>query len=231
MKTSKVVRTGIMMAVPAVFSAWSAAADVALSFGYNDLSGSYTSTSATTGSFTAVASDTPNLRSSGDVTRLIPTTGTAEFAPGFVSTAGNFVVNLSVFNINTIPGIADGTGNFVITDVNGDTLSGDIVGIWIMGGLDQTFFNGALFNVVFTNNSADGGIDGSSGDHVDGNLGFPFVYEGAVTQLFLNPGTPFFFDYDFQNVDTQVLGEIFPTPGAATLAGLAGLMVARRRRR
>ncbi|MFN0011063.1 MAG: hypothetical protein ACKVS8_05390 [Phycisphaerales bacterium] len=231
MMNSKALRIGAMIAVPAVCAA-SAAAEVALSFGYNDLSGSYTSTSATSGSFSAAASDTLNLQSSGDVTRLIPTTGTAEFAPGFVSsTLADFVINLSVTNINVIPGIADGAGTFVLTDVDGDTLTGDIVGVWIAGGLDQTFFNGSLFNVVFNNNSSDGGIDGTSGDHVDGNLGFPFIYEGALTQLFLNPGSPFFFDSDFSEVDTQVLAEILPTPGAATLAGMAGLMVARRRRR
>lgn len=233
--TSKVLRVGAMLAVPAAFAA-SAAADVIASFGYNDLSGAFTSTSATTGMFTANASSTVNLNSSGDVTRLIPTTGTAQFAPGFFPGFGNVSVNVSVTGIDTGLLLASGTGNITMTDADGDTITADIDGVWIGSTfIPQTYFNGALFNVQFNDNgAADGTFDGTSGSFSIADL--TAMYEGSIAKLFLNPSsqTYTFFNESFQDVDTQVIGEIteiVPTPGATALVGVAGLMVARRRRR
>ena len=235
MTTSKALRVGALLAVPAAFAA-SAAADVIASFGYNDLTGAYTSTSATTGMFSANASNTVNLNSSGDVTRLIPVADTASFAPGFFPGAGNVSANVSVYGIDTVNLIAFGAGDITLTDADGDTITADIDGVWIGSSfIPQTYFNGALFNVQFHDNgAADGTFNGTSGSFSIADL--TSTYEGLIAKLFLNPNSPTytFFNESFSDVDTQVIGEItevVPTPGAATLAGVAGLMVARRRRR
>lgn len=203
-----------------------ASADEVVTFAYNNLAGSYTAINASSGSFTANATDMPGLQSIGDVTRTVPVAGTADFAAGFVSRAdlANFTITVSVDMIDQILGIATGTGSFTITDLDGTTLSGDIDGLWIRGGLGQTFFNGNLTNVVFSGASFDGDNGSFSTSFGPGDL------EGAVTQLFLRPGDGGFFTQSFADVATQVQGQIVPTPGALALMGVGGLVASRRRR-
>ncbi len=204
-----------------------ASADTLVTFAYNNLAGTYTPTNATSGSFGAIAVDSVGLQTIGDVTRLTVPSGTADFNSGFVSAPNpaNFVVNVSVDAIDQILGLALGTGSFTITDNDGSTITGAIDGVWIRGGLGQTFFNGNLTNVNFTGAS----FDGDSGSFST-NFGSIANLEGAFTQLLLNPGTGGFFTAGFQGVATQAQGEIIPTPGAIALLGIGGLMAARRRR-
>ncbi|MGD9688453.1 MAG: MYXO-CTERM sorting domain-containing protein [Phycisphaerales bacterium] len=237
-------KNALLAAVPAALLASQALAGAPvttiLSFGYTDLNGVYTRTGTSGAGFgeglmTADAVDVvlgggTELRSSGDVTRLSSPNGTATFDTGFVSGAdvANFHIELSI--LNNDGDFADGAGSFTITDLDGDTITGNIAGTWIRGGLNQTFFNGDLTSVVLTDNGmADGLFNGNSGSF-DLNLGFPGIFEGALVQLFLRPGAGFF-DASFSEVSTQVSGEIVPTPGAVALIGLAGAAGLRRRRR
>lgn len=229
------------LAAPALLVAANAmAVDPIMSFGYTDLDGRFTRTGTSGSGFgiglmTADAVDVVlgqgnELRSAGDVTRLSSPTGTASFATGFVSglDAANFHIAIDITNNDGLT--ADGLGDFTITDIDGDTITGNIAGIWVRGGLGQTFFNGDISNVVLNDNgAADGTFNGNTGAF-DLNLGFPGVFEGALVQLFLRPSAGFF-DADFAQVSTQVSGEIVPTPGAAALAGLAGVAALRRRRK
>lgn len=225
------MKTKIVMlaAVAGLAFASAANADGILSFRYVDLDGSYVPTNATTGSFTAAASG-PVLNTSGDVTRLIPTLGTATFAPGFVTglDAANASFSISVENLDAMLGIADGAGTFTLTDLNGDTFTGNILGTWVRGINGNTFFNGDLDSVVFNNVSGDGLFDGNTGSIV-GDLGFPGVFEGALVQVFIR--TAGFFNEAYSGVPTNTEGVIVPAPAAAGLMGLAGLAAARRRRR
>lgn len=193
-----------------------AQADVVLTFGFTDLSGSYDGI----GSFSASAVDAGVLRSSGDVTSLFGAGGTAEFDAGFAGGVADFQVNLSV---------PAGSGSFTITDADGDTIVGDISGNWISGGGDIVFFNGLLSNVFL--NATGGGttFDGPSSGQFD--MGIPGQpLEGAFVTLFIATGAGFF-DRAFSGVSTQVDGVVIPAPaGVMALAGL-GLMAGARRRR
>lgn len=203
--TSTIVALGLLAGV--------AQADVVLSFGFTDLSGSYDGAS----SFTANAVATPSLSSTGDVTRI--SDGTAEFATGFASGPADFSMNLSVTP-------AGESGTFTITDVTGaNTITGDISGDWISGGGDIVYFNGLLSNVLL--NGPGPSFDGTSGSFGMDIEGQPL--DGAFVTLFIATGSGFF-DRAFQGVSTQVDGVVIPAPaGVMALAGL-GLMAARRRR-
>ena len=212
------------------------AADTVFSFGYFDLAGQYVQTGVgpTTGTFTADAADAGVLHSNGDVTRLVPpgAGNSASFFPGFVSgfDPANCHVELTVHDLGFggDPDLALGEGSFLLIDINGDTIAGDIAGFWINLGAGQINFNGDLSNVVLTNPSGDGTFDGNSGS-LSTNFGPAFVGDGAFAQLFI--GGAGFFGQDFSDVPTQIHGEVVPTPGATALLGLGILGLANGRRR
>lgn len=205
-------------AVAVVAAAGSAAsADVILTFGFNDLVGSYNNT---TQQFDAVSGSTSAFSTSGDVTSFVGLGGTANYLPGFAS--GYAALNINV--TNKVGSTADGAGTFTIADADGDLLTGDISGTWNTPGFGVYFFDGLLSNVQFSNPA--GTFDGPSGGSF---ATFAGNFEGALVQLF-TAGNSGFFSSDWRDVAVLVNGNIVPAPGAAALAGLAGLVGLRRRR-
>lgn len=211
--------------------AGTASAGVILTYSYNDLDGSYIANDATSGNFQAVAADLPNFRSSGEVSRLSSPEGNAQFRPGFVIQDANADFQLFLAVSNNDGTRADGLGRFVATDVDGDTLSADIVGEWRNGGSGITFFNGLLSNVVFSDPS--GTFDGSNGTSISTDFSpFEQPFSGAIVQLFINTSSGGFFNQSFNDIATDVDGHVvIPAPGALALLGLGGLAVLRRRPR
>lgn len=207
--------------------AGSASADVLASFGYTDLNGTYSPINALSGTFTANASSGA-LQTGGDVTRLAGPGGTAQFDTGFMSlaTSANVQINLSVVKTAALEGT--GIGTLVITDIDGDTLTADLGGLWQSPGFGIVFFSGAMNNVFFNDNGAlDGtfnGVTGSFGMDLPGNP----PYFGAFSQLYIRFGGGFFTS-GFTGQTVSADGQIVPAPGALALVGIAGL-VARRRR-
>lgn len=209
------IRT-LAVAAVAGLAAPAMAQDV-LSFGFNNLSGSFSN-----GTFTAVASATQQLSSAGDVTRLVPVINTATFAPGTV----NFSISISVTANNGTT--AAGSGSFTITGANGATISGNVSGDWLNGaviGGNQTFFNGDISNVTFGGGSLFTGSSGSLSTDF-GNT----ILVGAIQNLFIQVPAGNFFTSSFSAAPTQVQGQLTPTPGAAALLGLGGFVALRRRR-
>jgi hypothetical protein len=223
----------LLIAAAAVTSAGlasTASADAILTFGYTDLSGQYIG-DVTGGVFTAVASSVGAIQTSGAASRLIgPGEGVATFDTGFVGNADLADAQFTISVFNRTANRADGAGQFVITDLDGDTIQGSIDGVWLRGSQGRTFFNGNLRNVTVTDNGdQDGTFNGNEGSWAIAGVNPPLVLEGALVQLFIRSGTGFF-DQPFFNTSTQVAGELVPTPGAAFLCGLAGLAAFRRRR-
>lgn len=188
-------------------------------FTFSDLDGSY---NAGTQVFSAVADAT----TSGDVTRLVSPVGSAQFNTGFttLATSANVAISLTLSNLTATS--ADAVGSFVITDHNGDTMTGDINGSFQPLGFSITF-DGLLSNVAFTDNSSDGTFDGpSSGAFSSAFINPPF--DGAIVQLFLS--TSGFFASSFSGTPVLVDAAIIPAPASLALVGLGGLVAARRRR-
>jgi hypothetical protein len=212
----------------------SASAEVVLSFGYTDLNGTYAQGGVgINGTFTANASSAGALQSSGDVTRLITPDGTSSFSAGFVGLLDSSDARFTVTVFNKTLNRAQGLGSFVLTDIDGDTITGDIDGLWIRGPQGRTFFNGNLRNVTVNDNpDGEGFFDGLFNGQA-GAFSTDFIRQqplsGAIVQLFIRTGVGFF-DANFDSVSTQVAGELIPTPGALALLGLGGLVAGRRRR-
>jgi hypothetical protein len=204
--------------------AGSASADVISTFGFTDLDGSYIPSSPLAGMFQADA----GLITGGDVTRNAAPGGTAQFDTGFISLATAADVQITLTVNKTSATEATGVGTLVVTDVDGDTLTADIAGLWQTPGFGVVFFSGLMGNVYFNDNgAADGTFDGISGSFDMDLPGNP-PYVGAFSQLYIRFGGGFFTSM-FSGQTVSADGQIVPAPGALALVGLAGL-VARRRR-
>lgn len=224
------MRATVLAAGAAMGLAAIANADVLVTVRYDSLAGSYNSAMQL---FTARAVDTAALRTTGAVSRLVPVAGTATFEPGFVSNPANpadFLLNVTAIPTGN-PAIRTGSGSFVSTDRDGDTISGNINGTWRNGGPGFIFFNGTLNNVVITpagQTPESMTFDGTLAGSWDLNLPAQPPYEGAIVQLVF--GAPNFFFQDFNDRATGMTAQIVPTPGALALLGIGGLIAARRRR-
>ncbi|USN99638.1 MAG: hypothetical protein H6810_02965 [Phycisphaeraceae bacterium] len=200
-----------------------ASAGVIASYSYTDLAGSYDVQSST---FSAAATDNGTLFTGGDVSLLTGPKGTAQFDTGFFGAGvANVSIIMSVSNITSTS--ADGVGQVVLTDLDGDTLSADFFGSWnIFNPIGFMFFSGATENYVFTDNGdQDGFFDGTTGGFsMAGLLGN--TYEGAISLLLQSPGS---FSHNFARVSTEGDGLLIPAPSVLALAGL-GLMTSARRR-
>lgn len=234
------MKTPLLIAGLALAFTGSAYAGTAIiSITYSDLSGSYTASSANTGTFSARAVDMPGiLRTAGDVSRLIAPNGNADFQPGFVSGAdlSDFVMNIAVTHTAST---GTGTGTFSATDADGDAITGNMTGTW---GLQGTFlaFQGVLSNVVIHDNGTlDHTFNGSNtGSWDTSNFPTSSPYDGAVVHLTERVDT--FFGNNWTDAATGVTAQVtaaitVPLPpgglaGLGTLSGALGLSLVRRRR-
>lgn len=224
---------GAVCGVLALVGGVAVAQDPIVTFGFTDLDGDFVyNQNNNTGSFTAVASSLASggpFATSGDVTRVLPVTGTAQFDTNFIDQAdsGNFALNMNISNItNTTAFVANGA--FTITDANGDTITGNLTGNWArLGGVFGSFA-GTMDNIAFNNTSGDGTFDGSDGGSFSMLFpGGPF-YDGAI--IVLETGS--WFKESFEDTDTQVEASILiPAPGAVLLGVLGLAMVNRLKRK
>jgi hypothetical protein len=207
-------------------------AEVIATISYDDLAGSYVqSANPNVGQFTALAVNTASLQSAYEASRLVPGAASASFESGFVSNPLNpadFVLSVSV---NKISGTAaTGSGTFSATDRDGDTITGNINGVWTFGGPGFIFFNGNLSNVFYTDNgAADGTYDGTEGGQFGLNFPAAQPYVGSVVQLVFGQNN--FFRSSFEDRATGGSMQIIPTPGSLALLGLSGIVAGRRRSR
>ena len=162
------------------------------------------------------------------MSRVDTNPGNASFEVGFEvdPNPADFQLSLSV---NTIaPGVATGAGSMILTDADGDTIAANLSGAWIYDSVNGfIFFNGAVSNVVVTDNFVqDDRFDGTQFGNFQ--LSGMDLTDGALTQIVFGAGS--FFTTDFANAATGVTAQIVPAPGALALLGLGGLVAGRRRR-
>ena len=193
-------------------------------FGFDALASSYDGGSVFSASANKDVGPGLPLPTSGSVTGFDGVTDIAEFnisTWGFYG--GDFSLSMSISGLTE--SIAYGSGSFVITDTNGDTIIGDIAGTWYPM-LDNVFV-GTMSNVEFIDiGIADGYFDG----HTAGKVQMDFIsppWEGTLIQL--SSGGNWFtggaYDTYSGGVLASVSGPATPVP-TAVLLGIIGLGVA-----
>ncbi|HEY3243295.1 MAG TPA: PEP-CTERM sorting domain-containing protein [Phycisphaerae bacterium] len=210
---------GVLSAM--ALTAHPAAAQI-LTYGFTDLRSDFTAGAPGTGTLNIMAVSA----STGDVTRLVPTTQSALFVQDFVSgpDPANVVLSLGLTGITASSAAAAGT--FTITDINGDTLTGNVTGLVApLGG--NAALVGTLSNVLL-NGSGNGIFEGTSGS-------FPMSFAGIATPPFSGAtnyliSIPAWFDQgSFTGASTQIQAQIVPEPAGLALLALGALAVGRRR--
>jgi len=192
-------------------------------FHYGELDSSYN-----TGVFTTSADTlTPSL-TSGSVSSHL-NYDVANFINSLWGTAaGNDLLGNADFSLNmTITNItatkADGiNGSFTITDIDGDTITGNLAGVWTNAGVSNNF-DGTLSNVNWNNNSGDNSFDGHIGA-VDMSLitTSPQPWFGTVIEL--SSTATWFSEGNYSTKYGSVDATVVPVP-AAVILGILGLGV------
>lgn len=201
-----------------------ASAEINTTWGFSDLSASFD------GASSLIIEDTllsGTQGTSGDVTYLGGASpSVAEFNSGFqnLATDADVLITMTIGAFSTET--ADATGNFTITDENGDTLEGAFEGSWVRG-FGFAFFNGNVTSASYNINDGDGEFIAP-----DGLTGFDNSTEslnGGISFLALLPA---WFDSTsgFSDASTQGDAILLPTPASLVLAG-AGFAFATRRKR
>lgn len=197
------------------------AAPSLFTFGFTDLQGTYDGTSSW--SMNAIES------TAGDVTRLLPTSITTHFTEGFaVDTLADFSLSMQVTPHNS--SIYNGIGSFTITDIDGDTIVGEVAGRWHRLTNNESAFIGTIGNFFLNGETFNGTLGNSFSMDTTGYGMEPF--DGAVT--ILKAGSWFSSGASTDSIALSqgtVVGQVIPAPGAALLGLLGlGLTGARRRR-
>ena len=158
-------------------------------------------------------------------TRAVAPISTIVFGPG---TSGDFDISMAITVINSSPGSesATGVGDFILTDVDGDTITGDVSGEWGMTGVPT--FAGELTNVNWTQVGSDSD-DLFHGDSASVSMVFtaPQPWYGTLIELTAT-GAAWFGFGDWTNPATVTGGSVdaavIPVP-AAVILGVLGLGV------
>lgn len=199
-----------------------ASADLLFTFGYTDLTSSYNSGTATLAVVSSSITD-------GDVTRIDGATQTALFdAPTLFGGSAAFQLSMSISGVTATT--ANGSGSFVVSDADGDTITGDLAGTWTQINPFFSSFAGTLSNIFLNDNGAtDGTFDGSSSGSFPMSFSAAQPYTGAIVELMFPNGG--WFTTNIGNANTLVSAQVVPEPASAAMLIGGLLMGARRIRR
>ncbi len=170
-------------------------------------------------------------------TRDVPTTGTVSAFPGLAS--ANFGIEDMLISDITAS-TAKGAGTFTLTDETGDTITGDVTGVWTKTGSGPQFA-GSLGNVYWNNEGSDNTFDGYKLvglSYVPASVSMDFwssqPWGGSLVQVTSNTTPWFGSDIAWRQSITaagSVDAHVVPVPAAALLGflglGAAGLKLRR----
>jgi len=227
------------------FSAAPARADL-FSFTVNKLDMTYTQTNPSNplagGTFSATVNKGTPLPPGGNinVSRLQPTTGSTSI--NFpTSGLGDFSITMTISSIT--PTNAWGVGSWTLTDAGGDTVTGNVSGLWVptvpaspgVPGIATPSFVGSLGNVNFNDstplNPTDDTFNGDSSTAV--SMFFPFSPQpwGGTMSHLTATGATWFSTGTWKNATGGPIitggtatATVVPVP-AAVLLGMLGLSV------
>ena len=140
---------------------------------------------------------------------------TVVVGPGW-STLGDFTLTMAIDNISNSTETATGDGSFILTDIDGDTITGNMSGNWakIAG---YTTFTGDLTNVQWTTD--DNLFNGDSGAAALDLFTSP-PWAGQVVELTIDKeGWVLWADWSGKDGSIEA---VVPTP-AAVILGILGL--------
>ncbi len=175
------------------------------------------------------------MQTTGHVYRNVAPAGSASLDAGLWGMgAEDFLISMAISNVTG--GTADGAGSFLLKDIQGDTISGNLSGGWVKGAWGGGFFSGTLTNVIYTP-VVNGAFVGHTGS-VSMLFPEPQPWSGSLVEL-TTSGTWFTgatgalrsFDANGGSVDARAEAPPVPAPGALflSLLGVAGIGWRRRR--
>jgi hypothetical protein len=189
-------------------------------FSYGSLNATYDGA----GSFTTAINP---VLSSGSVSRVQVPQGVANFIAGSWGLGGDFTIAMTISNITATS--AKGVGSFINTDVDGDTITGNLAGTWAplppppAPQATSNIFAGLLSNVAYNDNGA---LDDSFDGHLNSiSMSYiqPEPWRGTIIEL-TTTGT-WFGEGAFTTNQGSVDASVVPVP-AAVLLGFFGLSAA-----
>lgn len=164
-------------------------------------------------------------------TRDVPTTGTVTAFPGLAS--ANFAIeDMLITPLDATH--ASGAGTFTLADETGDTITGNVTGLWTKTGSGPQFA-GSLSGVYWNDENADGAFDGYQLvglNYVPASVSMDFwssqPWGGSLVQV-TSSTTPWFVsDTAWRQSITEagsIDAHVVPVPAAALL-GFLGLSAA-----
>ncbi len=206
----------------AAFPAPASADHLILGWSYEYLEGTFQSTAWDGGTTAGIYTLTPGAISEGDVRRLLDPTGIASFDIGsFNLSDADVAITMSLFNIDA--GSADATGTFVLTDFDGDTISGVLSGTWSNSSPAASFAGDLHITSIVAGDDSFDGVDGNG----DETGGFSTIFPGELP--FVGNGTmladvPWFYNVgDGAIIDADLIdmgATNIPAPGALLLGSM-----------